>query len=169
MWWQRCFAAPKEIMWEAAREVILIGIVALAPILVSILVAPLTSELGLLGAAAKYLLQGQLFLYAMSFCGSILWRSSLDGSGGQFPPRPWFILFCFIAAALTFAILAVDPTQSKPKPPYISWISFILFVGSLFLYWVILVMQTMPPPTIEQTNLKETENLEAKFDQLGGK
>lgn len=168
MWWSGVFRAPAGVQWQAAKEVIVVGVVGIAPLLLSVILAP-TDGLGFGEAASRFLLQGQLFLYAMSFCGSVLWYSSLDGTDGKpFPPRVWFILFCFLCAAFTYGVLGSDPAQAEPKPAYLNWISVFFFLAALFFYWVILVMRTMPPPSIESTNASQTADLLVRFNQLKG-
>lgn len=168
MWWSGVFKAPGDIQWQAAKEVFAVAAVAITPLVVSVILAP-AAGIALSEATGKFLLQGQLFLYAMSFCGAIIWHSSLDSPDGKpFPPRIWFMLFVFFSAAITYGVLGVDPGQSEPKPIYLNWLSILLFVGALLLYWCVLVMRTMPPPTIEATNTAQTKDLIAKFDKLRG-
>jgi hypothetical protein len=89
-------------VWPAANEVIVVGAISLAPLILASAGNHFSSfvkggqVVDLLPDLAKSILSGQLLFYAMSFVASVVWHSSQD-LARPFPLRIWFyfIAFCF--------------------------------------------------------------------------
>jgi hypothetical protein len=116
MWWQAFRSAPAEIRNRAVREVFTVGFVSLLPLLLGILIANISffkthpfTAYDSLEIFADFLLSGQLFFFAMSFAGSIIFVASDDYNQGNFPPRLWFFLVAVTCSALSFAFIGADP------------------------------------------------------------
>jgi hypothetical protein len=166
MWWKAFWSAPTEVRNRALREVFTVGFVSLLPLLLGILIANIAffksnpfTIYDSLKIFAGFLLSGQLFFFAMSFAGSIIFVSSDDYFQGNFPPRLWFFLVAVTCSALSFAFIGADPKLDTLNNPVVFVVSFLTYAVSIYAFYVLLVLTTIPPPTAEDTNRQGVSDL----------
>ncbi|RTM12006.1 MAG: hypothetical protein EKK33_19110 [Bradyrhizobiaceae bacterium] len=166
MWWRAFRSAPADVCNRAMREVFTVGFVSLLPLLLGILIANIayfkTHPFSLsdsLGLFAGFLLSGQLFFFAMSFAGSIIFVASDDYNQGNFPPRLWFFLVAVVCSAFSFAFIGLDPKLDSLNNPVVFVVSFLTYAISAYAFYVLLVLTSISPPTAEDTNRQAVRDL----------
>lgn len=167
MWWNAYKKAKPELKSRAFREVFTVGFVSLSPLLFGILVEISKGEpagiYGLWPTIAKFIFSGQLFFFAMSFAGSIMYYSANDWHRGNFPPRLWFFLTAFLCSAASFSFIGLDPTLSTRESAVVFVVSVLIYGVTCYAYFVLLVMTSIDPPTAEQAN---NQSVDALADEL---
>jgi hypothetical protein len=166
MWWTAFRTAPDDVCKRAMREVFTVGFVSLLPLLLGILIANIAffknnpfTIYDSLKIFAGFLLSGQLFFFAMSFAGSIIFVASDDYNQGNFPPRLWFFLVAVTCSALSFAFIGADPKLDTLNNPVVFVVSFLTYAISVYAFYVLLVLTTISPPTAEDTNRQGVSDL----------
>jgi hypothetical protein len=154
-----------EKVWNAANEVLVIGAISLAPLVLAALGSHLSAiinngnKIPLLQHLAQAILSGQLLFYAMSFVASIIWHSSQD-LVRPFPLRVWFLFICFSIAMICALTIGVDPTLQKLSIPQVYVSSVAIYIVSAFLYFVILLFRSM-----QEVNF--TQDLDREDQEFG--
>jgi hypothetical protein len=161
MWWNAYKTAPSDKKKKAWREVFTVGFVSLLPLLLGIFITiikhfneatvTLTWQASL-GIISSFLLSGQLFFFALSFAGSIIYVSSDDYHQGNFPPRLWFFMVAFICSAISFAFIGLDPKLDTLNNPVVFVTSFVTYAVSAYAFYILLILTKIDPPSAEQTN-----------------
>jgi hypothetical protein len=135
-------------VWPAANEVIVVGAISLAPLILASVGSHFSSvvrggeTINLLTDLAKSILSGQLLFYAMSFVASVVWHSSQD-LARPFPLRIWFYFISFCFAMICALTIGVDPSLQKLAIPEVYITSFIIYAVSALLYFVMLLFRSM--------------------------
>ena len=174
-WLKTIRAASPDVKARAAREVFTIAFVSLLPLLLGILVQNISYfrhnpfTLGAMWAIfASFLLSGQLFFYATSFAGSIIYVASDDYFQGNFPPRLWFYLVAFTCSAISFAFIGLDPKLDTLNNPVVFVVSMLTFILSVATFYILLVMTRAEPPTAEASNRNDVRELTERVRSLRG-
>ncbi|MGE0563105.1 MAG: hypothetical protein AB7O50_01200 [Pseudolabrys sp.] len=147
-WVKALRTLDKEKVWSAANEVLVVGAISLAPLILAAFGSYISAvingknDLDLLTVLAKAILSGQLLFYAMSFVASIVWHSSQD-LVRPFPLRIWFFFFAFCFAMICALVIGVDPSLQKLSVPEVYFVSLIIYLVSAVLYFVILLFRGM--------------------------
>lgn len=162
-----------EKIWSAAFEVVVIGAISLAPLVLAAIGSYVSAvingdpNLPLARSLAKAILSGQLLFYAMSFVGSIVWHSSRD-LVRPFPLRVWFIFFSFCFAMICALTIGVDPSLQKLSVPFVFYTSGIVYGLSAFMYFIILVFRSMEEVNFPRALNEEEKTLEEKLKASRG-
>ena len=148
----------RQKIWNAANEVLLVGTISLAPLVLAAVGSHLSAIINggekgpFLHHLAAAILSGQLLFYAMSFVASIVWHSAQD-LVRPFPLRIWFIFVSFCIGMICALTIGVDPSLQKLSVPQVYITSLATYFISAFLYFVILVFRSM-----EEVNFAESLN-----------
>jgi hypothetical protein len=159
-WFRALGTMDQAKVWSAANEVIVIGAISLAPLLLAAVGSHVSAlintgkSVDLVTDLAKSILSGQLLFYAMSFVASIVWHSSQD-LVRPFPLRIWFFFISFCFAMICALTIGVDPSLQKLSVPEVYITSLVIYIISAFLYFVILLFRSMewPAPGLVDTRL----------------
>jgi hypothetical protein len=160
-------------VWSAANEVIVIGAISLAPLVLAALGSHVSAVInGQTGGnlrtdLAKAILSGQLLFYAMSFVASIVWHSSQD-LVRPFPLRIWFFFVSFCFAMICALTIGVDPSLQKLAVPEVYVTSLFIYVISAFLYFVILLFRSMEEVNFQKILNREDTEFEDKLKASRG-
>jgi hypothetical protein len=151
---------------EAKQVVIFTIVVSFLPLVVSfaVLAFPLTDfnlnnlPIRIWGALRDVFFSGQLYFYAMSICGTMLFISHRDGLNEARWMRLWtvaFVLFCV-------AFMVVFITQNNNSPPKVTFHSFfsvVFFAYAVLLNYRVMLLCEQSPETPETTNRGNAEAL----------
>jgi hypothetical protein len=163
----------QQKIWAAANEVLVVGAISLAPLVLAALGSHLSAiinngnQIPLLQHLAQAILSGQLLFYAMSFVASIVWHSSQD-LVRPFPLRVWFLFICFSIAMICALTIGVDPTLQKLSIPQVYVTSVAIYVVSSLLYFVILLFRSMEEVNFAQTLNQEDRDFEDELKSSRG-
>jgi hypothetical protein len=147
-WLRALLTLDPAKVWPAANEVIVVGAISLAPLILASVgnhfgsVVRGGETIALTTDLAKSILSGQLLFYAMSFIASVVWHSSQD-LARPFPLRIWFYFISFCFAMVCALTIGVDPSLQKLAIPEVYITSFIIYAVSAFLYFVMLLFRSM--------------------------
>jgi magnesium-transporting ATPase (P-type) len=160
-------------VWSAANEVIVIGAISLAPLVLAAVGSHVSAEIngGISGNLrtdlAKAILSGQLLFYAMSFVASVVWHSSQD-LVRPFPLRIWFFFISFCFAMICALTIGVDPSLQKLAVPEVYITSLFIYVISALLYFVILLFRSMEEVNFQKILNREDTEFEDKLKASRG-
>ncbi len=70
------------------------------------------------------------------------------------------MLYCLITAGLVGTVIGLDPTLSKLQIPFIFWISVILYIFSLAIYYALLLLNRALPPRMDATLRQGAKDIE---------
>jgi hypothetical protein len=102
---------------------------------------------------------GQLYLYSFSLFGTIIWLCVEDVSNKAFPPRKYFVLAAILSAFLCMLVYGVDPVLSKPLNPVLVYISLVIYLVFLLMYYALLVFKMLRAPSLGETLNDGTDRL----------
>lgn len=139
---------------EAFDQVLLLGAITILPIVFSLLADLPQAGENLL----KIFLTGQLYLYAVSICGSIFWNTMHGVSRKDIIRRSWyqfFVVYCVAVAAQYIAITK----DGSPAGLYHGVLSVATFVVALILWYLSILIARDPPPSAEDSNRKAVEEV----------
>jgi len=172
-WIKALWTLDPEKIWSAAFEVLVVGAISLAPLVLSAIGSHVSAVINgdpnvpLESSLAKAILSGQLLFYAMSFVGSIVWHSSRD-LVRPFPLRIWFIFFSFCFGMICALTIGVDPSLQKLSVPFVYYTSVIVYGLSAFMYFVILVFRSMEEVNFQKALNEEEKTLEDRLKASRG-
>lgn len=151
--WIKYFFSDSEPHKDAAQEVGLVCGIALVPLLLLPLIEHLRSHLEITASVLWLAISsGQLYLYSFALLGTLHWLSQKDRSDrASFPPRKYLSLFVWLPAIIMFIVYSFDPSLSKPLSETLISISIAFYLLYVFLYYVLLVFEKLPPPDPDES------------------
>jgi hypothetical protein len=169
-WIQALGRLDQAKVWSAANEVIVVGAISLAPLVLAAVGSHVSGVINgapggnLRADLAKAILSGQLLFYAMSFIASVVWHSSQD-LVRPFPLRIWFFFISFCFAMVCALTIGVDPSLQKLAVPEVYVTSLFIYVISALLYFIILLFRSMEevnfPKILNQEDTEFEDKLKA--------
>src|ERR1700720_1945579 len=167
--WFRALGTLDQVkVWSAANEVIVVGAISLAPLILASFGSHVSSVINggktidLLPDLAKSILSGQLLFYAMSFVASVVWHSAQD-LARPFPLRIWFFFISFCFAMICALTIGVDPSLQKLSIPEVYITSLVIYVISAVLYFVMLLFRSMDDVNFAAVLNREDTKFEDKL------
>lgn len=155
LFWLRRFFSNAAYHKQAFEEVLIVSVVSIFPLLLLPFIAGLkaAAELPLeFGPTLwKAIASGQLYLYSFSLFGAIIWLCSEDVYDGVFPPRKYFVVASVLAAFLCLLVYALDPELGKPLNPVLVYVSIVIYVIYLIMYYALLVFKMLRAPELGET------------------
>jgi hypothetical protein len=148
MFWFKHFVSSTAPHKEAGQEVSLVCGISLVPLLLLPLIEHLRSNVEIPGNVLwQAVSSGQLYLYSFSLLGTLHWLAEKDREQFlRFPPRKYLSLFVWVPAIIMFIVYSFDPSLSKPLSHTLIWTSIAFYILYVFLYYVLLVFDKLPPP-----------------------
>jgi hypothetical protein len=153
--WLKQFLSNREFHKRALEEVLVVSSVSIVPIL---LLPFLSSAKGspelpfewgpILWKAIE---AGQLYLYAFSLFGMIIWLCVEDVSNKAFPPRKYFVLLSIVLAFLCLLVYEIDPALTRPLNPALIYVSIFVYLFYLLMYYALLVFKMLRAPDFGET------------------
>lgn len=167
-WIQQFFTRPRT-HGSALAEVLVTSILALTPLMSSALLYSYINPqaINLSDALKQAIGGGQLFLFAYSVFGTIIWLAFIKWDKEMHGPRR---LFGFIALALTILIvplLGLDPTLSKAKNQVIVTASYCFYGAFLCIYYLLLFYLEIDPPPADESLKSGSQKLKARYQSMG--
>lgn len=163
--WSKHFFSSLEAHKDAAQEVGLVCGISLVPLLL----LPLIEHLRTHADLPNYVLwqaisSGQLYLYSFSLLGTLHWLSQKDRDDlSGFPPRKYLSLCVWLPAIIMFIVYSFDPSLSKPLSLTLVQISIGFYLLYVFLYYILLVFEKLPPPDAGAQLARETKTLISNY------
>ena len=157
---------------RAFEEVFVVTVFSLVPLLLlpflEIMKAPKEAQVDLLKVLLRAVEGGQLFLYALSIFGTLIWLCVEDVSEKQFPPRKYLATAAILPAFLCLGIFSSDPLLAKPINPFLVDVSAAIYVFYLLLYYVLLVFKFLRAPDVKTTLDAGVERLMGQHKSRAG-
>jgi hypothetical protein len=172
-WIRALLTLDHEKIWPAANEVIVVGAISLAPLILASVgnhfgsVVKGGEVINLVTELAKSILSGQLLFYAMSFVASVVWHSSQD-LARPFPLRIWFYFISFCFAMVCALVIGVDPSLQKLAIPEVYITSLIIYAVSALLYFVMLLFRSMDDVNFAAVLKREDADFEDRLKASRG-
>lgn len=174
-------SAPRAILrgiaakfWQTAEclaEVAIVVFFGIFPFIVAVLRhnALAGSNIDVPTVFTESLSGGQLYLYAFSLFGTLLWLSVFNWT---IPRRLYRLALAAIVIVLGFIIVAlggVDPTFSKLQNTAIVTMSFYCYGAFIVIYFLLLFGSKETPPAARASLDDEAKELMGKLRQLGAR
>jgi hypothetical protein len=169
--WIKLFFSHWRVHLRAFEEVFIVFSVSIVPLWLLAVVDQLKSENPDIRNIFKDAISsGQLYLYSFSLLGIICWLIWKDHENlDRFPPRKYLALLAFVASVVIVAVYSKDPTMSRKLSPVLIEASVAIYALYNVLYYVLLVFDNLPPPTVSQQLATEAQTLgEAYENQHSG-
>jgi hypothetical protein len=161
--WLTQFFSTGEYHKRAFEEVFIVVVFSIFPLLLLpfVGIAKIGAETSFEWGQTfwKAIESGQLYLYSFSLFGTLMWLCVEDVSNKVFPPRKYFASVSVLAAFLCLAIYGLDPALTKPLHPTLIYISILIYLIYVCIYYALLVFKMLRAPALAETIDKEANDL----------
>ena len=155
-WWRALREADRSVYGKAFGEVFIIGGISVLPLAIAAFGTFYLQDL-ISGTSKKSLKDilwlavfgGQLYFYAMSFIGAVVWHSGQDFKK-PFPLRIVFWGVSFVLGMVCTFFFGISPALSSTSVTGLSIASIIVYLLSFLMYFLILAFKEIEPPDVGQ-------------------
>jgi hypothetical protein len=102
---------------------------------------------------------GQLYLYAFSLFGTLMWLSFFNWAIPYYKSRLFIAAIVLIIGFLIVAMGGVDPTFSTIKNKSIVKLSYYCYAICIVLYLLLLLISKAEPPSVNETTETQAQSL----------
>jgi hypothetical protein len=156
---------------ESFAEVLIVTVVGIVPFVLAVLRHNATNgkvtEFDIRSVFVSSFSGGQLYLYAFSLLGTLLWLSVFKWT---VPQRAYKWILGLIVTLVGFLIAAlggIDPTFSTINNAAIVRLSFYCYGIFVIIYFLLLIGEKEKPPSARATLRDEASALVSKLNNLG--
>jgi hypothetical protein len=170
VWVKRTLPTWLFHIFTALYEVLFVTICGLLPFLFAVLRFNYSSEKTFeISAVFKEAFSGgQIYLYAFSMLGSLVWISLLDWRKPYRGMRSAIGGIVVLIGLTVTALGGIDPSFSKIGNPLIIDLSYYCYGLFIFLWFLLLLLDKEPPPSFNSTMRSEANDLAQRARNLEG-
>jgi hypothetical protein len=148
---------------EAAAEVIIVVLFGIFPFIVAVvrynMIKNASDSFEITTTFNDSFSGGQLYLYAFSLFGTLMWLSFFNWTIPFYKSRIFIAAIVIFIGFLIVAMGGIDPTFSTIKNKSIVNLSYYCYVSCIVLYLFLLVISKAEPPSVNETTDFEAKNL----------
>jgi hypothetical protein len=142
---------------EALNQVLILGAVTLVPFFFYFLIVFKWPEVW--GKFFGAIFNGQMYLYAVTVCGSIFWNTIQGASKEDVYRRGWYLFFCVLCFGATGVYLSLMESGGGKVSLEHGILSVAFFIVSLVLWYLSLLFMQEPPRSVEKSNRDASESI----------
>lgn len=155
----RLFAkhATPSARTEALNQVLILGAVTLVPFFFYFLIVFKWPEV--FGKFFAAIFNGQMYLFAVTVCGSIFWNTIQGASKEDVFRRGWYLFFCVICFGATGIYMSLSEANGGKVGLEHGILSVVFFIVSLGLWYLSILFVQEPPKSAESSNRDASDNV----------
>jgi hypothetical protein len=156
---------------ESIAEVLIVTLIGIAPFLLAVIrhnaINDKASEFDIGTVFVSSFSGGQLYLYAFSMLGTLLWLSIFKWTVPQRAYRWFLALVVVLIGFLIVALGGIDPTFSTINNAAIVRLSFYCYGSFVIIYFLLLIGEKEKPSSARKTFREEANALVGKLNNFG--